>query len=96
MKIILTLATLFSVSMSVYAMQPKKNLNCDHARVTTSVVKVYSIQCPKGQMPYSGNVIQNPACYTTSVKNFNTGEVTYEAFCPRNDNGSYHKPFVKK
>lgn len=96
MKKILTVSALFFASISVSAMQPKKNLNCDHARVTSSAVKIYSIQCSKGHMPYSGNVIQNPACYTTSVKNLNTGGVTFKAFCPRNDDGSYPKPFVKK
>lgn len=96
MKKILTLAALFSASISVDAMQPKMNLQCDHGRVTSSIAKVYSIHCPNRQMPYLGNAIPNPACYTTTITNTHTGQVMYKAFCPRNDDGNFPKPYIKK
>lgn len=83
--------------ISLHAMEPKKNLECEHVRYKNSDFKVYSITCPKGQSPYSSNAVPNHLCYNNVRKNIQTGTVIYSAVCARNFyDDSYPKPFVKK
>lgn len=95
MQIILTIGLIFG-SIGLNAMHPKKNLNCVHRKITSNIVTIYSITCPKGQMPYTGNSVPSDACYTTRIKNCTTQEVTYKATCLRNNDGSFPKPYIKK